>query len=119
MVGRVGVGAKSGQPKAWKLQHGRDDLHGLLGGHTKPLEPDVELDEDVAWSTGRLRVGSGAFEVYEGRDEAVSDGFRRRLRERVGIDQNRGCDPALAQAKTLGQIGDGQRIGAVRDEVGT
>ena len=112
------VGAQAGQPQVWQLQHGRDGFHGLLGRHAEPFEPDVDLHEHVARSRGRFRIRTRAVEVDERRSEAVGDRLRRGLGQRVRIDED-GCrDPAAAQADALPEVGDAERIGAIRDEDG-
>src|SRR5262249_1518081 len=114
--GRVRVGTDSGQPQVGQLQHGRDDFHRLLRRRAEPLEPDVDLDEHVAGPGGRFGVRARAVEVYESRNEPVSEGERGGLRQRVGIDEDRAGEPAPAQADAFRQVGDPQRVGAVRDE---
>ena len=48
----------------------------------------------------------------------VSDGLGRGFGQRVRIDENGRGDPALAQSDTLAEVGDGQRVGAMRHEGG-
>ena len=115
-VGRVRVGAETGQAQARQLQHGRDGLHRQLGRHAQPLETDVDLDEDVARLRGRLGVRAGAVEVDQRRDQPMGDRLGRGLGQRVRIDEHGGDDAAPAQPDALGQVGHGQSVGAVREE---
>ena len=44
----MGMGADAAEAQVRQLEHGQDRLGRLLGGHAEPLEPDVDLDEDLA-----------------------------------------------------------------------
>jgi hypothetical protein len=99
-----------------QLEHRGDRLHRLLRRHAQPLEPHVDLHEHVAGAGRRSRVRACAVEIHQRRHEPVRDRRRRGLGQRIRIHEDRGRDAPLPQANALGEVGDGQRVGAVRDE---
>ena len=113
---RVEVGADAAEPEARQLGDGGDHLHRLLGGHAQALEPRVHLHEDLDRLARGGGVGVGLVEVGDRGDEAVRDDVRRGRRQRIREDEDRQRHALPARPDRVGEIGEGQRVGAVRDE---
>ena len=99
-----------------QIEHGADRLHRLLRRHAQALEPDVDLDEEVARAARRLRVGPGRVEIDEGGNQIVGQRLGRGARQRVRIHEDRRRDPVLPEPDALAQIGHRQPVGSVPRE---